>query len=164
MATVISTWTEGSSYNGAMGSPQHTSPLAAIRHIDLCVSDLEASLKFYGELLALLGWLVEQAEEIVGERGERVIYLPSRGGFGEGALGLRQAQSPSPAPDRYSVGLHHLAFNASSREQVEEVWKWIRENKIENEGPPADYYGAPYHAVFLRDPDGLKLEVVHRTR
>jgi catechol 2,3-dioxygenase-like lactoylglutathione lyase family enzyme len=42
-------------------------------HIDLVVSDLDRSLDFYRGLLRPLGWTWEG--EIVGEQGERVVYL-----------------------------------------------------------------------------------------
>jgi catechol 2,3-dioxygenase-like lactoylglutathione lyase family enzyme len=44
-----------------------------VDHFDLVVSDLERSLAFYRALLAPLGYV--RASEIVGERGERVVYL-----------------------------------------------------------------------------------------
>jgi len=135
--------------------------LAGLRHVDVCVSDLTRSLEFYAQLLGRLGWdVAEPHHEIAGEQGERVIYLPSPNGFHQGAIGLRAAQGESPV-DRYSVGLHHLAINAPDRQAVDEVWEWVSAASIENEGEPRDYYDVPYYAVFLRDPDGIKVEVVH---
>jgi glyoxylase I family protein len=139
-----------------------SSALAGLRHVDLCVSDLKCSLEFYCELLDKLGWDVTPPHlEISGEQGERVIYLFSSSDPGQGALGLRAARENTPV-DRYRVGLHHLAFNAASREQVDEVWDWVKASNLEHEGPPRDYYNVPYYAVFFRDPDAIKLEVVHR--
>jgi catechol-2,3-dioxygenase len=61
--------------------------------------------------------------------------------------------------------LHHLAFVAPSRAAVEESARWLRERGACIESGPADYDYAPrYFAVFFRDPDGLKLEIVHRPR
>jgi len=134
---------------------------AGLRHVDLCVSDLDRSLEFYRVFLGLLGWPIEAPAEIIGEQGEDVIYLGPPSGHGDGAVGLRQAQTIRPI-DRYQVGLHHLAFNAESREAVDAVWKWIQAEEIENEGPPRPYYSGAYYAVFFRDPDQIKLEVVHR--
>jgi catechol 2,3-dioxygenase-like lactoylglutathione lyase family enzyme len=136
--------------------------LAGLRHLDLCVSDLERSLEFYCELLGKLDWDVTPPQsEISGEQDERVIYLLSSSDPGLGALGLRAARDNLPM-DRYRVGLHHLAFNAASRHQVDEVWDWVQAKNLEHEGPPRDYYDGPYYAIFFRDPDAIKLEVVHR--
>jgi hypothetical protein len=59
-----------------------------VDHLDLVVSSLELSLPLYRELLAPLGYT--STSEIVGERGERVVYL---GGSGIVPVSLRQAQT-----------------------------------------------------------------------
>jgi glyoxylase I family protein len=136
--------------------------LAAFRHVDLCVTDPERSLVFYGELLELLGWRPERRTEIVGESGERVVYLPWGDDPGMGALGLRSATADNAPVDRYRVGLHHLAFNAGSRESVDAVWEWVKSNALGHEGAPRGYYSGEYYALFIRDPDNIKVEVVYR--
>jgi glyoxylase I family protein len=131
-----------------------------VDHLDLVVNDLERSLAFYDGLLEPLGFT--RKSEIVGERGERVVYI---GGTGGPSVSLREAQSDAhPTPyDRYAVGIHHLAFVASSREQVEERAAWLRERGAEIESGPREYdYTPGYYAVFFYDPDGIKLELVHR--
>ena len=125
-------------------------------HIDLVVTSLERSLPFYRELLAPLGFTQEST--IVGERGEAVHYL----GTGDADLGLRERMADQPV-DRYAVGLHHVAFGAPSREVVDERAAWLRAAGAAIESGPRDYdYGPGYYAVFFADPDGLKLEIVHR--
>ena len=125
-------------------------------HVDLVVSSLERSLPLYRELLDPLGYT--RAEDIVGERGERVVYL-----IGEAlpAVSLREAQSPG-AHDRYAVGLHHLAFAAPSREAVDDRLAWAREHGLEIENEPQEWpYRPGYYAGFFHDPDGIKLEILH---
>jgi glyoxylase I family protein len=117
---------------------------------------MERSLPFYRALLAQLGPTSEGS--IVGERGEVVVYISLPGG----ALGLREAGSTA-AVDRYAPGLHHLAFDAASREVVDTVAAWLREEGADIEGGPGERdYTPGYYAVFFFDPDGLKLEVVHQ--
>jgi glyoxylase I family protein len=134
-----------------------------IDHLDLVVTSLERSLAFYRGLLEPLGFT--RTSEIVGERGERVVYIgrPS----GRGSISLREVQSDAhEVPyDRYGIGLHHLAFAASSREQVDERAEWLRSRPqgTEIESGPEEYdYTPGYYALFLHDPDGIKLEIVHR--
>jgi glyoxylase I family protein len=134
----------------------------AVDHLDLVVTDLERSLAFYRGLLGPLGYVRESAIE--GERGERVVYL-GRAGHRGGSVSLRAAQSGAhPVPyDRYAVGLHHLAFAAGSRAQVDERAAWASAHGAEIESGPREHdYSPGYYAVFLHDPDGLKLELVHR--
>jgi glyoxylase I family protein len=127
-----------------------------VHHFDLVVSDLDRSLTFYRELLEPLGY--DRATEIAGERGEPVVYI---GGTGVVPVSLRQAQTPGPY-DRYRVGLHHVAFEAPSREVVAERLRWAREHGVEIENDPKEYdYMPGYYAGFFRDPDGIKLEILH---
>jgi catechol 2,3-dioxygenase-like lactoylglutathione lyase family enzyme len=131
-----------------------------VDHLDLVVTDLERSLEFYNGLLEPLGFT--RNSEIVGERGERVVYI---GGSGGASVSLREAQSGAHATpyDRYAVGIHHLCFGARSREVVDERAAWLRERGAEIESEPAEYdYTPGYYAVFFYDPDGIKLEIVHR--
>lgn len=131
-----------------------------VDHLDLVVTDLGRSLEFYNGLLGPLGFT--RNSEIVGERGERVVYI---GGTGGTSVSLREAQSDSHAVpyDRYAVGIHHLCFGAPTREAVEERAAWLRERGAEIESGPAEYtYTPAYYAVFFYDPDGIKLEIVHR--
>ena len=126
-------------------------------HVDLVVSSILRSLPFYRELLEPLGW--HRVGEVEGERGETIWYISGPGS----SLGLRQAQTPSEEPfDRYRVGVHHLAFEAATRRDVDERADWLRGRGISIESGPEEYWYIPgYYAVFFYDPDGIKLEIVH---
>ena len=127
-----------------------------LAHVDLVVGSLDRSLPFYRGLLGPLGF--DQAFEIEGERGERVVYLDGQGT--EFLIGLRERQVDT-RHDRYAVGLHHLAVTAPSREVVDERAEWARANGAQIESEPREYsYSEGYYAVFLHDPDGIKLEIV----
>ncbi|MCW2979392.1 MAG: Glyoxalase/bleomycin resistance protein/dioxygenase [Solirubrobacterales bacterium] len=133
--------------------------LEAIDHVDLVVSSLERSLPFYEGLLRPLGYV--DVGDIVGEEGERVVYLSRH--LTDGSIGLRQRHSGLDTADRYAIGLHHLAFSAVSRQTVEEIADRARDAGAEIESGPREYdYTPGYYAVFIHDPDGIKLEFVHR--
>jgi glyoxylase I family protein len=130
-----------------------------IHHLDLVVSDVERSKAFYSALLRGLGWA--GVLELEGERGERIWYLQAADTW----LGLRAKQSDAhPVPyDRYAVGVHHLAFEASTRDAVDRCWEWVLTQHVEVESAPKEFphYVDGYYAAFFHDPDGIKLEVVH---
>ena len=109
------------------------------------------------ELLEPLGW--HRVGEVEGERGETIWYISGPGS----SLGLREAQTPPDGPfDRYRVGVHHVAFEAPSRIEVDERADWLRGRGAEIESGPEEYSYIPgYYAVFFYDPDGIKLEIVH---
>src|SRR3982751_5132300 len=100
-------------------------------HVDLVVSSIERSLPFYRDLLAPLGY--HGISEVEGERGETIYYL-----WGPGSsVGLREAQTVRSEPfDRYEVGLHHLALEASSRSVVDERAEWLTNEGARIESGP----------------------------
>ena len=128
-----------------------------VHHLDLVVSAIGRSLPFYTELLGPLGY--HSVREVEGERGETIWYVSGPGT----SIGLREATTDSGGPyDRYRVGLHHLAFEAESRAQVDDRAAWVRTQDVEVESEPQEYtYRPGYYATFFYDPDGLKLEIVH---
>jgi catechol 2,3-dioxygenase-like lactoylglutathione lyase family enzyme len=130
-----------------------------IHHLDLVVSDIERSKCFYSELLRTLGW--GGVLDLRGERGETIWYLQAEDTW----LGLREKQSDAHAVpyDRYAVGVHHVAFEASSQEAVDRCWRWVLTQDVETESAPKEFphYVPGYYAAFFFDPDGIKLEVVY---
>jgi glyoxylase I family protein len=130
-----------------------------IHHLDLVVSDVERSKRFYSELLRGLGW--SGVLDLQGERGETIWYLQAQDTW----IGLREKQSDAhPVPyDRYAVGVHHVAFEASSREDVDRCWGWVLAQDVATESAPKEFphYAEGYYAAFFYDPDGIKLEVVY---
>ena len=129
-----------------------------MHHVDLVVRSIERSLPFYRDLLGPLGWL--GISEVEGERGETIWYLSGLGT----SLGIRAAQPSQIGAgyDRYSVGVHHVAFEAPSRAGVDERYEWLRAQGVEIESDPREFgYSPGYYAVFFYDPDGMKLEILH---
>jgi catechol 2,3-dioxygenase-like lactoylglutathione lyase family enzyme len=135
-------------------------PLEAIDHVDLVVSSLERSVPFYEAILRPLGYV--DSGEIVGEEGERVVYINRHDS--DGSIGLRERRHGLDVADRYAIGLHHLALSALSRTIVDQIAAAARaqpDGEIES-GPKEYDYTPGYYAVFIHDPDGIKLEFVHR--
>ena len=122
-------------------------------HLDLTVTDLTRSTTFYDAVLPLLGFARQPdcpEGPLWGQSGQE---LGLQGASGEG-LGREH--------DRWAPGLHHLAFAAESRDEVDRVYEALLELGVTILDPPADYpqYGPGYYAAFFADPDGIKLEVV----
>lgn len=132
----------------------------SLDHVDLVVSSLERSLPFYRELLRPLGW--RWVHEVEGERGETIHYLFRRDGGA--SIGLRERQSERALPyDRYAIGMHHLAIKCRSRRAIDRAAKRARDRGVEIESDPQEYrYSPGYYAMFLHDPDGIKVELLTR--
>lgn len=133
----------------------------SIHHLDLTVKDPWASRAFYAAVLGFMGYR-EAAEYPRGFDYD----LATPGGFC--SIGVMKAEGPNAgrAHDRYSPGLHHVAWNAASRDDVDALHALLVEMGAPVLDPPADYprYGDGYYAVFFADPDGLKLEYVYNPR
>jgi len=126
-----------------------------MHHIDLTVADLARSAPFYEAVLGFLGYrrVRDQANGIDWD-----LETPA----GTCSVGIKPARSDW-THDRYSTGLHHFAWAADSREDVDRLHALLRKVGATILDAPAAYphYGAGYYAVFFADPDGLKFEYVH---
>jgi catechol 2,3-dioxygenase-like lactoylglutathione lyase family enzyme/diadenosine tetraphosphate (Ap4A) HIT family hydrolase len=122
-----------------------------VHHIDLTVADLAVATAFYDGVLPLLGF----------RRGADVPEGPIWTGDGV-EIGLQAARRPRPH-DRYAPGLHHLAFEAPSRADVDRAYRQLLALRVQVLDAPAGYpaYSPGYYAVFFADPDGIKLEYVY---
>ena len=126
-----------------------------VHHIDLTVSDLGRSGRFYDAVLGFLGYRR-------GHRGETWIDWDMGAPHCASSIAIRLARTDRPH-DRYSCGLHHLAWVGESRDDVDRLHKLLVGIGAAVLDPPADYpqYRQGYYALFFADPDGLKLEFVH---
>jgi len=111
-------------------------------HVEVAVSDLDASLPFYELALAQLGF------------GE-----PYRGGwyYEWEDLAIGQAGDDRPATRNL-----HLALVASSREAVDSWWRAMTAAGHPGDGEPGPrrQYSPTYYGAFVRDPDGNSVEAV----
>lgn len=124
-----------------------------IHHIVLSVADVSRSTKFYRDAL---GWNVRASDEDYTE-----FTPPDDLGGRDALLAIVKAKDTEATKKRFNpehVGLHHFAFIANSREELNEIEKRLREKGIEMEddGITDDGYGGI--AIFCVDPDGMKLE------
>lgn len=129
-----------------------------ISHLDLNVSDLGRSLRFYGLVFEYLGLQQTAAAD---DRGIWEQALPGGGSWG---IEVRAPCEPIAGRrhERYAPGIDHLAFHAESRADVDGLSAVLLEAGYDIADPPAEYdYTPGYYAVAFDDPDGIRLEVVH---
>lgn len=131
----------------------------SLSHVDLTVTDLKRSVPFYDQVLSKLGY-ARLAE--AGACAPCWGVTDAAGGVFSIALKPASPESMARAHDRHAPGLHHLAFHADSRAEVEAFHEHLRGIGATVLDVPREYpYTRGYYAVFFADPDGLKLEVVH---
>ncbi len=134
-----------------------TASPGSVHHLDLTVTDPEASAPFYKCVLGHMGYQCRR----VYEDGMDFEKGPDQQGFA--SVGLVRAKDPL-AHNRFRPGLHHVAWTAKSRKDVDTLHRKLVDFGATILDAPNDYpaYGKGYYAVFFADPDGLKLEYVYQ--
>lgn len=124
-------------------------PINKLHHIAIICSDYEKSKKFYADLL---GFTIEQE-----------VYREERQSFKldlslNGSYVIELFSFPSP-PARLSnpeaTGLRHIAFEVSD---IEDCIRILKQNYVECEPVRLDEF-TNRKFTFLRDPDGLPIEL-----
>lgn len=130
-----------------------------IHHVDLTVTDAHASRAFYESVLGFMGYRLSDSYPHGYD-----FDLRTPDSFC--SIGIRNASGPNARRehDRYTNGLHHMAWLAESRADVDAMHAHLLSIGAHVLDAPADYpqYGPGYYAVFFADPDGLKLEYVFK--
>lgn len=119
-------------------------------HIGVNVTNLERSLSFYE---AVFGFDIIARS---GQEGRKYAYLGKGGN-----ITVTLWEQSSGAFDSAKPGLHHLAFEAGSMEEVKEL-----EQRVRGLGAALIYGGVVPHSegahsggIFFLDPDGIRLEI-----
>jgi catechol 2,3-dioxygenase-like lactoylglutathione lyase family enzyme len=120
-------------------------------HISFGVEDLSRATAFYDAALAPLGFVRVW-------RNERGAGFGWPGGSDKLALFSRPGQTRAPGAG------FHLAFDAQSQAAVDAFHAAALAAGGTDAGAPGlrPHYGATYYAAFVIDPDGYKLEAVHK--
>lgn len=145
-----------------------TSVISKVSHIGICVSDLERSVRFYCDVL---GFTVsstmpevrvegEPSDSLLRLRGVKLhaVYL-ERDGFCLELLHYASPRSPGKPPARMmnDLGFTHLSLKvpdvAAALEQLEAAGVAIDRDTVIQ-------VGGLTVAAFVRDPDGLGIELV----
>jgi glyoxylase I family protein len=126
-----------------------------MHHMDVTIQDLARSTLFYDPVLAFMGYRRSRTRpDLVG--------WDLQASYGVVSVDIRAARTIQKH-DRYSCGLHHFAWHADSRDDVDRMYALLVSIGATVLDAPAEYpqYGNGYYAVLFEDPNGLKLEYVH---
>lgn len=115
-----------------------------IDHVGLEVSDLQRSARFYDAVFFPLGIRrLHESEHAIGW------------GITDAAFWLTARVAPAPT-------FGHVAFQAQGKAAVDAAYSAGIGAGGSDAGPPGarSQYGPRYYAAYLRDPDGLRVEIV----
>jgi catechol 2,3-dioxygenase-like lactoylglutathione lyase family enzyme len=115
---------------------------AGIKHIEFWVKNLNNSLNFYQPLFLMLGW-AQYADN----------------GFRAGGTKIYFRENDVTKID--TVGPRHICFRALSRDIVNQVYEYLKPQRIKIiRGPlESEYKGKKSYHVDFADPDGYIIEV-----
>ncbi|HEX2590629.1 MAG TPA: VOC family protein [Rhizomicrobium sp.] len=131
-----------------------------VHHIDLSVTDTALACAFYEAVLGFMGYVPGHRRD---DGGRDFDLAKPDGNFSSIGIRASEGDNAARAHDRYAPGLHHIAWRAESRGEVDALHTLLQTIGANVTDAPADYpeYGNGYYAVFFADPDGLKLEFVY---
>ena len=135
-----------------------------IDHIQVTVRDMRTALPFYDRLMPLLGFDPGKRSEAHVDAHDLHVVEYVHPDLCLAINSPRRSEATATVHRRRPGSLHHLAFRAESREAVdrfhEELVK-IGATIVEAPRVFPEHTPAGYYAVFFKDPDGIKYEVVH---
>ena len=137
-----------------------------IDHIQITVKDLKAAEEFYDKLMPVLGFDLSRKSKgkVPAHEFEVVEYVHPLLTFG---INSPRATFKNEIIHRRKPGaLHHLAFKASSCAEVDELYLKLKETGASIIDQPKFYpqHGEQYYALFFKDPEGIKYEIVYEER
>lgn len=126
-----------------------------LHHIEIYVSNLGISHSFWTSLLAEVGY------EESGRWDDGFTLAHGHDAY----LTFVQVGEKHASRDyhRCGVGLNHLAFRVKGRETVDRLRRFCQENGISclyDDRYPFANGGSDYYALFIEDPDRIKVEFV----
>ena len=133
-----------------------------IDHIQITVKDLNVAESFYDKFLPVLGFdLKHKSKGRVAEHDFDVVeyYHPL---LIFGINSPRDVFKTDTIHRRKPGALHHLAFSAESRAEVDSLYPEILKTGANIVDEPKFYpqHGDSYYALFFKDMEGIKYEIV----
>lgn len=124
-----------------------------IHHIEIYVSNLNATRKFYSVLFSMLGYeLYQEWDKGFSYRDEQayIVFVQVEDKYVQNGY------------HRKNVGLNHLAFSVETSQKVDAIKNVLKQKGVvelyEDKYPFAG--GEDYFAFYFEDPDRIKCEIV----
>jgi len=134
-----------------------------IDHIQIIVKDMSIAEPFYDKLFPLLGFDIESKGSAVIDEHEFHVVEYKHPQLAFAITSPRPAFAADRINRRKPGALHHLAFKAESRAEVDRLYPELKKIGATIVSPPREYpeYTPPgYYALFFKDLEGIKYEIV----
>jgi len=133
----------------------HLARINMLHHVEIYVSDLSATKAFWRNLLKHIGY------KQTGSWGDG--FTLSKGDDAYLTFVQVTEKHASRPYHRCGVGLNHLAFKVEGRDAVDDLRAYCKKKKISmlyDDRYPFATGGTDYYALFVEDPDRIKVEFV----
>lgn len=134
-----------------------------VDHIQITVRDMAVAVPFYDKFLLLLGFSLQSKTSAVIDAHEFHVVEYSHPRMAFAITSPRRAFQNETVHRRRPGALHHLAFRATSRAEVDRLFAELKVIGAVIVTPPREYpeYKPPgYYALFFKDLEGVKYEIV----
>lgn len=140
--------------------------MLAIDHIQVTVRDMRVAEPFYDRLMPIFGFDINRKVSAVLEAHDLYVVEYLHPEYDFGICSPRRAFAHDEVHCRKPGALHHLAFRAASRAQVDDMYAQVAAIGAQIVHAPRVFeeHGPDYYAFFFKDPDGIKFEVVCNPR
>ena len=133
--------------------------LVDVAHVNLNVTNLERSKKFYTEMLGL---------KVSGEREGAIVWM-NFGQYRDGDdlafhdVALYQVPHGPAEDHRKRAGLNHAAFRLRTAEEVDQAAEYLKSKGVQVLKGPLNHSEDADRYIYFEDPDGNVLELVAST-
>lgn len=135
-------------------TPTAAPPMASLHHVGITVTDLERSVRWYGEMLGMVQWMEETYP------GGRTAGLMRPGTpVHVGLDGHDRNDGEDFAPHR--TGLDHLCFGVASRAGLDDWRAHLTERGVACSEIRDHTEPIPFSLFTFNDPDGVALELMY---
>jgi catechol 2,3-dioxygenase-like lactoylglutathione lyase family enzyme len=133
-----------------------------VDHLQITVKDFKKAEAFYDKLMPILGFdLTNKSKGRVDKHEFDVIeYVHSN--ITIGINSPRSVYDQDTVNRRKPGAIHHLAFRATSKDEIDSLYPLIKDIGADIVDTPQYYpqHGEKYYALFFKDLDGIKLEIM----
>jgi len=148
-----------------IGNGEKTLTIKAVRHTGIVVSDMQASLRFYRDLLGMEVWAdfkddTPMVQNVTGVPGANVWMIKLKAADGVSIELLQYLSHPQPIPDprrACDVGCNHIALQVDDLDALHEN---LLAEGIEFNVPPTVSSEGFAKVTYCRDPEGVLVELV----
>lgn len=137
-----------------------------IDHIQITVKNFEVAEPFYDKLMPILGFDINRKSKgtVKAHEFDVIEYFHPLITFAINSP--REVFKEETIHRRKPGSMHHLAFKAESCDEVDRLYSLIKNIGANIVKAPQYYpqHGENYYALFFKDLEGIKYEIVHEER